>query len=405
MKTKNQNVKILIVDDIPKNIQVVGSILMEENYDIYFANNGENALSQAFNKNFNLILLDIMMPGLSGYDVCRELKNNPSTCNVPIIFLTAKVDTESLTKAFDVGGQDYVTKPFNSKELLSRVRTHIDLQQKTQELMWVNENLENKVKDRTQQLEEANQRLSRLDKAKNDFLLLINHELRTPLNGIIGFSRILQESLKATEHEEFIKIVNDSANRLEKLSEVALLITMLRAEGYDFKIRSTNLSDMIELAINLLEEKWVVKNIQFQKKYFDAKQFIYADEELIVNCLSIIIDNAIKFSPQNGKITIETEVIEPQNNLPPNIKIHISDQGSGFSPESLSSVFELFSTDNIMYHSEGFGLGLATAKVIIDNHSGKISAHNLENGGACISILIPFTGQNTTNNTVETYKS
>ena len=117
--------KILIVDDVSKNIQMLGNILSHKKYQIAYAQNGEQALDICNHQTFDLILLDIMMPGLDGYQVCERLKSNPKTKEIPIIFLTAKTDMDSIIKGFEIGGNDYITKPFNAAELIARVNNHL----------------------------------------------------------------------------------------------------------------------------------------------------------------------------------------------------------------------------------------------------------------------------------------
>ena len=129
---KNSDFKILIVDDVPKNIQVVGNILLKENYQITYTQTGIQAISMANDNDFDLILLDVMMPNMDGYEVCKILKSSNKTKNIPVIFLTAKTDNESIIKGFEVGGVDFLTKPFNAKELLARVKTQLDLKEKTE---------------------------------------------------------------------------------------------------------------------------------------------------------------------------------------------------------------------------------------------------------------------------------
>jgi len=118
---------ILVVDDIPKNIQLLSGMLSEKEYKIAFATNGEQALKQASNINPDLILLDIMMPEMDGFEVCEKLKNNEDTKDIPVIFLTGKTEAEDITKGFELGAVDYITKPFNTEELLARVSTHVEL--------------------------------------------------------------------------------------------------------------------------------------------------------------------------------------------------------------------------------------------------------------------------------------
>lgn len=142
--------KILIVDDVPKNIQIVANNLQGEGYQMAFAQNGTTALEMAENKNFDLILLDIMMPDMDGFAVCERLKRSPRTREVPVIFLTAKADSESIVHGFEAGAMDYVTKPFNGTELLARVRTHLELYRSRQALKRINQALEKEVAERKQ---------------------------------------------------------------------------------------------------------------------------------------------------------------------------------------------------------------------------------------------------------------
>ena len=193
---------ILIVDDNPHNIQVLGKLLQENRYEIEFATNGEAALEWLNTRQFDLILLDINMPGMNGFEVCRKIRSNPDMNNVPVIFLSADTERESILKGFELGAQDYITKPFDSRELLVRVRTHLVLKDSLEKLEKLNRSLEEKVTERTHQLKEANVNLEALnlklldlDKAKSDFLNLISHEIRTPLNGIIGPLELLKDTV------------------------------------------------------------------------------------------------------------------------------------------------------------------------------------------------------------------
>jgi len=141
-----QDIKILIVDDIADNIQVAMNMLKEENYTFSFASDGEEALALVTNEKFDLILLDIMMPKLNGYDVCKQLKSNPEHCNIPVIFLTAKSDVDAIAKGFEVGGIDYIIKPFHASELLARTKTHLELSYSKQLLKQKNIELAVKIK-------------------------------------------------------------------------------------------------------------------------------------------------------------------------------------------------------------------------------------------------------------------
>lgn len=377
--------KILVVDDLPKNIQVIGSILEIYDYDIYFASDGYSALEQVKRTEFDLLLLDIMMPEIDGFEVCRQIKTNPETQDLPIIFLTAKTDSENITKAFELGAQDYITKPFNPKELISRVKTHLKLRRQNKKLLSVNELLEQKVRERTTDLEKANRKLARLDKAKNDFLLLINHELRTPLNGITGFTQMLDDAVESTELKEFVQLIDISAQRLLKLSETATLITSLKADGYKKQIETIDFKHLIEKATQYnqkaIEEKLMTFRIQKTTDDYAFK----GDAELIEYALKIIINNAIRFSEPNKHIKI---TIEKQAEW---LKINIVDEGCGFSNTALEQLFSFFAVTDIAHNTEkGLGLGLATVKLIMNQHNGTISVSNRPEGGATVSLQFPL---------------
>ena len=378
---ENKDFRILIVDDVPKNIQVLGNILMAENYQLSYSQNGKEALAAVKQNDFDLILLDIMMPVVDGYEVCRQLKSDSKTKDIPIIFLTAKVEKESVVKGLKLGAVDYVTKPFYAEELLARVRTHLSLKDKTEQLQSINVILEQKVAERTAQLKEANEKLSTLEKAKSDFLTIISHEIRTPLNGISGFADILLDSLASTEHEEFIKYLKLSSDRLVRFSEIALLITQLNAEKYTFEMIPMNVEKIISSALEEVQEKLGLANIKIEKD-FTKDINIITNHNLIQKSLVNILENSIEYSPENGQIFINTSTDKGT------INIEICDQGPGFSEEALSKLFEYFSTDDIM-HSEGLGLGLAAVKLVMDSHSGSISAKNRGEGGAQVCLTFP----------------
>ena len=167
--SENKKSSILIVDDVAKNIQLVAKFLTQEGYTLHFAQNGVSAMELVDREDFDLILLDVMMPGMDGFTVCEKLKQNPLTASIPIVFLTAKADDEAITKGFELGGVDYITKPFNPAELIARVKTHIKLEQRKQ-------------------------RFQELNATKDTLLSVISHDLKTPFHQIIGILYVIVNS-------------------------------------------------------------------------------------------------------------------------------------------------------------------------------------------------------------------
>ena len=385
--TQSFSPAILIVDDNPQNLQVLGKILQENKFEIEFAISGEAALVWLKKQQFDLILLDINMPGMNGFEVCRKIRSDPVMNNVPIIFLSANTDRESILKGFEFGAQDFVTKPFDSRELLARVRTHLALKNSLEKLGKFNRLLEEKVIERTRQLQEANAKLEvlnltliDLDKAKADFLNLISHEIRTPLNGILGPLELLKEPADARDIAGLVEILDMSVKRLERFSLNALLITRLKTKQYEKRKDKIHLSNLFKEVLDEEKEKFQSKNIQVKRN--DNKRFdlIYGDVELIKKCISNILDNAIRFSPMNGTIEIDTYVEEQS------IICEIKDNGKGFALGTVDHIFELFTTGD-EYKDNCIGTGLPIAKMIMAEHRGSIIVGNNPGGGASVKLL------------------
>ena len=388
---ENKLAKVLVVDDIQSNIDFVTDVLELENLEIIGAYSGIKAIELANNHKPDLILLDISMPEMDGYEVCQQLKDNPDTKDIPVIFLTARVQKEDIIKGFELGAVDYIIKPFNFNELISRVRTHIDLKQKTEKLHNINLELEEKVAERTQQLSIANaelkeannelttahNELSMLDKTKTEFVLHINHELRTPLNGIQGYLNILSESIQEDQADS-LNSITELTNQLIKVAELSLLFTELKTNEDQIEIRTVDFIDSLNNAIDLRSTS--EKNIEIEVENPFEELNVFAESKLLSSCLSIVIDNAIKYSPENGKVLISIKRYHEY------IEMIILDEGPGFSDKAQEQLFSFFAADNLQQQSHGFGVGLATAKLILDLIKGTIEIDNRQPKGALVRL-------------------
>lgn len=379
---QNGNLNILIIDDLPQNIQILGNILKQENYSISYSQSGKAALAQVKSNKIDLILLDIMMPQMDGFEVCEILKNDPDTQDIPIIFLTARTDTDSIVKGFQLGAQDYVTKPFSAEELLARVKTHLALKRQSEQLKSVNERLEKKVSERTTQLSEANKQLKTLEKAKNDFLSIISHELRTPLNGIIGLTDLINDVLKSTDNEAYVEYLKEASNRLVNFSETAILITSLRADKYKVSFSPQKVFYIVENALENVDEKLKMKNVSVKLTIDPEDLQVNADFDLIKTCFTNILDNAVKFSPRNDVILMNCYSEKDH------IVIDFIDNGKGFKETAKSNLFQFFSSDDVT-HIEGVGLSLAATKLIMDAHNGSIDLDRAKGAGAKVTLTLP----------------
>ncbi|NOY50471.1 MAG: response regulator [Chlorobi bacterium] len=374
---KNNEKKILIVDDVARNIQILGNILSGNGYQIAYAQNGRQAIKIAMSQDFDLILLDIMMPDMDGYKVCSLLKNNDTTASVPIIFLTAKADMDSIVKGFEIGGQDYITKPFNSAELLARVKTQIQLKTQKQQLKESNVILEQKVNERTQELQKANKMLEKLDKTKSDFLSIISHELRTPLNGIVGLTNLLSTTAMDSSQNEYIEHLKEVSQRLVRFSDMALLITSLKVNQYKPDFLAVSVNHLAKAAIKEFNRLHEDLDLKVKLTTNDDKPLIFADSDLIKQVFILIIENAIKYAGNTEPLDITIKV---ESNK---VIIEFKDSGPGFSDDALAHVFELFGAGDIL-HVEGTGLSLAAVKLIMDMHNGKVEINNSREKGALL---------------------
>ena len=388
-QNKNQPLSpsILIVDDIPQNLQVLGKILLENSYRIEFSTSGEAALEWLKTIQFDLILLDINMPGMDGFEVCRIIRSNPEMNNVPVIFLSADTERESILKGFELGAQDYVTKPFDSRELLVRVRTHLKLKESLEKLEKFNKSLEEKVAERTRQLKESNEKLEYsnlklldLDKAKTGFLNLISHEIRTPLNGIIVPLELFKDTVYSREIGELLEMLDISVRRLESFSLNALLVTRLKTKPGEIKKDKINLSNLINEVLHEEKEKFKPGNINIKRNDVKTMSLITGEAELIKKCIGNILNNAVRFSPESGTIEINT-CLEGQTLI-----CEIKDNGIGFASGATDKVFELFTADD-EYKDNYMGIGLSVARMIMEEHGGNIIIGNNPDGGAFVKLL------------------
>ncbi len=382
--------RILIVDDNPRNIEVVASLLSGHRYEIEFASSGEEALQWVENAPFDLILMDIMMPGINGYEACRMIKEKDNYRDIPVIFLTAKTDTESLSKAFEAGGVDYVSKPFRSEELLARVATHLELTEKRKALQKVNEFLEEKVRQRTRELQKANEQLSialkdlqELDATKNDFLHMVSHELRTPLNGILGGMELLKMHDFPDEIKEYLKILDLSTHRLERFSYQALNISELQTRGNKaLKLAVFHLSSFLE---DFLHEYREENNVgQKRLLFYSAVQNdrMEADPQYLKKVFTIYIENALEHTAPG--LPVQIKLVQKKGKL----ACTIHDQGPGF-PQAMLKKSMLSFSPGIEHKDKKTGLNLHFAHLIMRHLKGDIHLFNDKEGGATVELTFP----------------
>lgn len=364
---ENKNL-ILIVDDQPKNLQLAATVL-NPYYRLLIAGNGFNAIKIAKEKKPDLILLDIMMMDISGYDVCVELKKMPETRDIPIIFLTAKSEEEDIVKGFDLGGVDYITKPFKAKEMLARIKTHIELRQA---------NLT---------IERQNAELIKINNEKDKFFSIIAHDLKSPFTGFLTLTQMIVEEFEDFTKEELIKTIyslKESASTLYKLLENLLSWSLIKRGLMDFNFEKINLFEVVNSNIDILLARAAQKNITLVNNV-SKDIFIYSDKNIINTVLRNLLSNAIKFTTSGGLVTVNAKDC---NFL---IEISVKDTGIGISKSDLDKLFKI---DEKVSHkgTEGetsTGLGLLLCKELIEKNEGTIYAKSELGKGSEFVFTIP----------------
>lgn len=358
----NPTPKILIVDDTPKNIQILGTVLRQQQYQIYVAQNGLQALEVANKVIPDLILLDIMMPEMDGFQACTELKKSALTQKIPVIFLTAKAEAEDIVKGFELGAVDYVLKPFNSSELLARVKTHLELVAKNREL--------------AQSAQE-----------QKELLHILCHDLANPLAACSGASEILDE-----ENYEVLKDIIHSA--AQNGLEIIKLVRQMRAvEDKPISLAVVKVSEAIYQSKMILQPKFAAKNIELVSQVDPELRVCVEPISFINSVLNNLLTNAIKFSHVNSKITITAEPVAQH------IKLTIQDQGMGMPKILIGKLFDVSQPTSRKgtQGEEGTGFGMPLVKKFVTAYHGTITVDSIderENAtehGTCITLMLPKT--------------
>ena len=380
---------IMLVDDSVDNLTLLSEILKPQ-YDILTATDGLKALQLLqTSKRPDLILLDIIMPGMDGFEVCRRLKDNHQTAEIPVIFITGLIEREQIIRGFETGAQDYVTKPFYPPELLARVKTHIELKLRNEQLKSLNATLEERIKLKTKQLrksnkqlkelnkalDRANKQLLTLDRAKSRFIQIISHEIRTPLTGILGFTELLQNSLKDTQYIEYLNALKESVLRLDRFAQKALFISNLMVGLVKPVILNLPLKNLIDDILQRFNKTISQKQLNIRNN-IPPSFTVKGDIDLSQIALYNVLDNAVKFSQPQHEI-----IIRPFKKQ----SIEIVNTGSRFSNEALQNIFELFSCGYEPV-DQNFGLGLSITKMVAELQGGRVEAFNLPIGQACVRL-------------------
>ena len=389
---KRSRPRILAIDDKPANLMILGAALSKD-YELQMATSGQEGLAQALADRPDLILLDVMMPEMDGYEVCRRLKADPLLQAIPVIFVTALGDVESESKGLGLGAADYLTKPINVE--LARLRIHNLLEHEAlrrEREDYLNQ-LESKVAERTMALSIAKEAAEAADRAKTAFLGTMSHELRTPLNQIMGMNMLATRLATNPKQADYLDKAKQASNRL--LNIVANVLDVAHLEAQHLTLDATRFCPgEIFDALNVsFSPDATARGLELRIQIDPALSSlsVQGDAARLQHVVQTLIDNALKFTP-SGHVEVrafcrhgEVDKVE--------LIIEVEDTGIGIAPENQARIFKAFvqKDDSSTRRYGGSGLGLTICKALVDQMGGKLTVSSeLEHGSLfTIELKLP----------------
>ncbi len=373
---------IMVVDDVPANLQMLTDVLKAKGYRVRPVPDGELALATASREVPDLILLDVNMPGIDGFEVCRRLKSDPQLAAVPVIFITALNDVADKVKGFGLGAVDFVTKPFEFQEVEARVSTHLELARLRKELKQHNERLEETVAQRTLELAQANARLAILDRAKTDFLSLISHEIRTPLNGIMGVVELLLLTLSDDpDAAKYSEMYRQSRQRLMMLLDDALLLTQIGADANAGMRQPCRLDDLL-IQARLLAVPFANSRMVQLATVPPNLGLVQGSSDYLARALQSLLETAVKFARAGTTIKLA------QKTVPGEITLIIEADGLAIPLESLPRFFDLLAISELITPDGDLGIAPALAERILTLYGGAVSVENMKPPGIRMTVRL-----------------
>ncbi len=348
--------RILIVDDNPSNIFVLEEMLRDA-YHIETAESGEQALEIAPDFLPDLVLLDIMMPGIDGYETCRRLRENPSLSGMKIVMVSAKAMKSERLQGYEVGADDYVTKPFDEDELLAKVRVYVRL----------------KASEDVEQI-------------KSNMYALLKHEHRTPLRGILLPVQELRTNAELDPQESamFLEMIEQNTTRLQHLFEKVHTLGAMKAGHWDFEFAPANVNALVRQTIEEKQTRILTCDMTLHTELPDTAA-LHVDANQLRWIMTELLENAVQFSPLEASVSVEVGHGDGE------FTISVCDQGDGIDAALLPHVYEAFGHPDGMHHNKGYGLSLAIARQIMLAHHGSIEITSTKGLGTRVTLHLPET--------------
>jgi signal transduction histidine kinase len=387
--------RILIVEDDPAIIELMKAQLHGEGYFVDSVRDGDLALKRVEETLPDLVLLDIMLPKKSGFEVCKRIRAGQATANIPVIMVTALKDMESRVKGIAVGADEFLTRPVDKAELVARVKSLLRITRLSRELadeaQTVQES-DQKIEIQQRALKLMSTQLMQASHLKYEFIVDMSHSLRTPLNVIIGFSEMLQDELVGDLNEKQTKYVRNIRNSGRELQQlIANIVEIFKIDAGKVPLETTQfkLKDVVDTAIEAYKVEAKARGIRANVKISAEVSRISADPQKLSTILDNLLSNAFKHTPSGGSVEVSAERCGDE------VSICVADSGAGLSPEECERVFSEFHkvSDPAVSCAGGSGLGLAIAKKLAMMHGGNIRAECEKGSGARFILTLPLKGE------------
>lgn len=372
---------ILIVDDIPANIQLLSQVLIENGYKVRKLISGERALKAVELQAPDLILLDIKMPRMDGYEVCRQLKASEATCAIPVIFISALDDVFDKVKGFEAGGADYIIKPFEPVEVLARVSAQLKMQRLQQQLRCANVQLATQNVQLSQEIQERQQAEANL----RMLLHAVSHDLRSPLSGmsLLLQNRLADAASNIAIDRRTVEVMVQSCSR-----QLQLIESLTATQQFD--VKSAFLA-MKPLSLPALVQNIIIERLPILKQHrVKVKQLfpadlplVNADAQQLWRVFGNLIDNAVKYNQSGFILTVEAK---REGEM---VLCTVADNGAGISPQQCARLFEPYTRGVGVSLRQGLGLGLYICRQIVEAHGGEIGVDSELGKGARFWLTLP----------------
>lgn len=363
--------RILVVDDDRLNLRILSNILKSEGYVISEANCGERALEIYDQVDPDLVLLDVVMPGINGFETCRELRRRHGEETAPIIFITAKSESDDVVEGLSAGGVDYLPKPFRGKEALARIKTHLQIRLLMEE-----------QKRLVSELSEANA-------AKNKFLGMAAHDLRNPLASVRGLAEFLREGIGGpltADQLDLVNTIHDASQSMLQMVNELLDVATIEAGELHINQEERNLAELLEKCVFLANMNAAKKGSLIVLESETPEAIISCDGAKMKQVIDNLLSNALKFSPPGSTVTVRLASFEG------GWSVSVRDMGPGIPEDERDKLFKDFSRLSVKPTGgeNSTGLGLAICRKIMEAHKGTISVANIKPAGGCeFTIALP----------------